>query len=122
MVDANYYEYTYGGVETEGETITRLLHKASLDVERLVGRSINLQDLSVQNQGFVKNAICSQAEFLLVRGETASSVQDTITSVQIGSYLEGKGYGTLTMHKRYSEATLEWLKRAGMLYTGVGYV
>lgn len=121
MVDANYYNSVFGGAETEADYLDRLLHKARIDIERLVGRKIDLELLSDRQKDFVKMAICAQTEFLLVRGETASTIQDTITAVNIGSYQEGKGYGTLTMHKRYAEAAIEWLTKAGMLYTGVSY-
>ena len=125
-VDINYYKDNYGGLELSYEAFNRFLIRANNDIERLTRSQIVMEKLSELDRERVKKAVCSQVEFLAIKGETASTVSDNIGSVSIGSYSESSGgrYGALADvdTSRYADAVFDWLFPTGLLFAGVEYV
>ncbi len=123
LVTTDYYTNEYNGLELDDTTLTRLLIRAENDINRLTMRILDLDDFNAANQVFIKNAICSQVEFLATQGETASVVGNEAGSFSIGSYSESKGgrYGATAdaNASRYADAVYDWLFPTGLLYAGV---
>jgi len=118
-----YYKDEYKGLELSDAVLTQLIARANNDIERLTRSMIDMDSLNEINQKRVKNAVCSQVEFLAIKGETASAVADNTGSFSIGSYSESKGgrYGAAAdaNTSRYAEAVYDWLFPTGLLYAGV---
>lgn len=121
--DMDFYQNEYKGVPVEDTTlIDRLLHRASRDIDILIGFA-NVEELPSKSQHLVKLAVCAQAEFLVIKGETASTVANEHGSVSIGSYSEASsgqfGAKSQTPPARYSQTVREYLLPTGLLYGGV---
>ncbi len=118
-----YYKVEYKGLELSDAVLTQLIARANNDIERLTRSMIDMDSLNEINQKRVKNAVCSQVEFLAIKGETASAVADNTGSFSIGSYSESKGgrYGAAAdaNTSRYADAVYDWLFPTGLLYAGV---
>ena len=121
-----YYKDEYKGLELSDAVLTQLIARANNDIERLTRSMIDMDSLNEINQKRVKNAVCSQVEFLAIKGETASTVADNTGSFSIGSYSESKGgrYGAAAdaNTSRYADAVYDWLFPTGLLFAGVEYV
>lgn len=121
-----YYKDEYKGLELSDAVLTQLIARANNDIERLTRSMIDMDSLNKINQKRVKNAVCSQVEFLAIKGETASTVADNTGSFSIGSYSESKGgrYGAAAdaNTSRYADAVYDWLFPTGLLFAGVEYV
>lgn len=118
-----YYKDEYKGLELSDAVLTQLIARANNDIERLTRSMIDMDSLNEINQKRVMNAVCSQVEFLAIKGETASAVADNTGSFSIGSYSESKGgrYGAAAdaNTSRYADAVYDWLLPTGLLYAGV---
>lgn len=118
-----YYKDEYKGLELSDAVLTQLIARANNDIERLTRSMIDMDSLNEINQKRVMNAVCSQVEFLAIKGETASAVADNTGSFSIGSYSESKGgrYGAAAdaNASRYADAVYDWLFPTGLLYAGV---
>jgi len=118
-----YYKDEYKGLELSDAVLTQLIARANNDIERLTRSMIDMDSLNEINQKRVMNAVCSQVEFLAIKGETASAVADNTGSFSIGSYSESKGgrYGAAAdaNTSRYADAVYDWLFPTGLLYAGV---
>lgn len=118
-----YYKDEYKGLELSDAVLTQLIARANNDIERLTRSMIDMDSLNEINQKRVKNAVCSQVEFLAIKGKTASTVADNTGSFSIGSYSESKGgrYGAAAdaNTSRYADAVYDWLFPTGLLYAGV---
>jgi len=121
-----YYKDEYKGLELSDAVLTQLIARANNDIERLTRSMIDMDSLNEINQKRVMNAVCSQVEFLAIKGETASAVADNTGSFSIGSYSESKGgrYGAAAdaNTSRYADAVYDWLFPTGLLFAGVEYV
>lgn len=126
IVDYDYFNNSYGGIEIPENIFENLSKRAENDINRLLKREIDPDSLDVQILYRVKNAICSQIEFLFVKGETSSVVAGSNSSFSIGSYSESTGskYGASnnTVSNRYADSVQEWLAMTGLLYKGVPYI
>lgn len=117
--DVPYYTTEYEGIEVNNDLLPKLLKRASRDIDSLTGFSIDFEKLSSRNQKLVKDAVCAQAEFLALNGETSSSVTSD-GSFSIGSYSEGRNNGEDNEPTRYAATVKEYLFPTGLLYAGVG--
>jgi hypothetical protein len=64
--DADYYKYTYGGNVIPDEALNSQLTKASDQVDSLTYnriRAVGFDGLTPFQQGCIKKAVCSQADF-----------------------------------------------------------
>ena len=124
ILTAEYYKNQYEGVQAEDEKLLRIINRAEREIDAMTNfkMSNRYDKMSARHQNFVRMAICSQVEFLIERGETASSIGGTAGSVSIGSFSKSNGAGTSTNKNgpgRYSKATYDYLLPTGLLYGGV---
>lgn len=118
-IDLEYYREEYVGLEVADDaTLTRLINRASRDIDLLTqGRIGELSEQPALVQKNVKLATASQVEFLLLNGETASTVSQGSGKFKLGSY---SSYGTETsVMGRYSSAIRDYLMPVGLMYSGV---
>ena len=122
-VSNEFYISVYGGVEVDHGLLTRLIKRASRDIESLTGFNLDFDNLSEKSQELVRLAICAQVEFLAINGETASTVANDGGSFSIGSYSESSsgrnGTKSQIPQSRYSASVKEYLLPTGLLYGGV---
>ena len=122
-VDAAFYTEDYGSIEVNKETLSRILKRASRDIDVLTGFRFDFNKLTERNKRYVKLAVCAQAEFLIANGETASDVSDSGGSFSIGSYSEStssKGSTQSQKTPRHAASVADYLFPTGLLYAGVG--
>ena len=118
-IDLEYYREEYVGLEVADDaTLTRLINRASRDIDLITqGRIGELSEQPVLVQKNVKLATASQVEFLLLNGETASTVSQGSSKFRLGSY---SSYGSETsVMGRYSSAIRDYLMPVGLMYSGV---
>lgn len=129
-VSVDYYQNEYEGVQAESEQLQRLIKRAERDIDTLTSYQLleKFDKLSPFHTKLVKNAVCSQVEFLLEKGETASSFEGETGSVTIGSFSKSNGSNRInasqggTQGGRVSRACYDYLFPTGLLYKGVWMV
>lgn len=124
ILTAEYYKNQYEGVPIDDEKLLRLINRAERETDLLTNfrMSERYDKMSERHKTFVKNAISSQVEFLIERGETASSIGETSGSVTIGSFSKSNTAGAsenVSQRGRYSKAVYDYLLPTGLLYKGV---
>lgn len=121
--DSVFYMSEYNGTELHDED--KLLKRASRDIDALTGFRFDFDTLPAKSKRLVQLAVCSQAEFLALNGETASDVSSGGGSFSIGSYSESgasKGSNLNSKPVRHSASVVDYLFPTGLLYVGVGRI
>ena len=77
MSYATYEEYvSYGGQEQAGDVITNILEESSININKACyGRieGMGFDTLTSYQQGLIKRAVCTQADFMAIYGEFIDS-------------------------------------------------
>lgn len=123
--DVAFYTNEYQGTVVADAQLVKLLNRASRDIDALTGFCFDFETLPDKSKRLVRFAVCSQAEFLSMNGETASDVSSGGGSFTIGSYSESgasKGSNSNTKPVRHSASVVDYLFPTGLLYTGVGRI
>lgn len=118
-IDLEYYREDYVGLEVADDaTLTRLINRASRDIDLITQNRIGeLSEQPALVQKNVKLATASQVEFLLLNGETASTVSQGSGKFKLGQY---SSYGSESSEmRRYSSAIRDYLMPVGLMYSGV---
>lgn len=118
----DYYTNEYEGIEVNAELLSKLIKRASRDINSLTGFRIRFEEMSATNQILVQQAVCAQVEFLAINGESSSTVVDSGGSFSIGSYSESsasKGSKINEQQSTHAEGVLNYLYSAGLMYAGV---
>lgn len=116
------YFYRYSVVDP-GEKLKKLIGRATSDIIRITkGRALDIESIDENIQMAVRQAVVTQVEFLHLNGDTASSVTNVGESVRIGNYSESvrAEQNIKATPYGYSQATIEWLRMAGMLGGPIG--
>jgi len=75
--DNTFYRDTYAGAAVSDDTeLTRLLTKASNDIDLICNYNFTFSELDATDQKFVKMATCAQAESYAVHGEDDQDFQN----------------------------------------------
>jgi hypothetical protein len=111
--DADYYKYTYGGNVIPDEALNSQLTKASDQVDSLTYnriRAVGFDRLTEYQQGCVKKAVCTQADFTAQYGAYADM---PLTGYKVGdvslSFSGEKVNGVAT-----TKAVLNYLGQTGL--------
>lgn len=122
-VDADYYNNDYVGVAiSDADFLTKLIKRAERDINVLTQyRITDFDKLTTFQQERVKEAVCTQIEFLAENGELSSTVSDSGGSVSIGSYSESSG-SSGSNKLLIADNVKNFLYPTGLLYGGVGLI
>ena len=113
-VDATYYADEYLGAAAPADELERLLNRASDDVDAAAGHSFIFADLIAQRQQLVKKAVCAQAEYYVMNGETFNT--GGVQSEGIGKYQYNKGDSNAGA---FAPRMLQYIEAAGLAFRGV---
>jgi hypothetical protein len=116
-VDETYYTDTYLGQDV-GADFNRLASRASEDVDRAAGDSIDLDELTAFQVELVKKATCAQIEYYFLNGE-AYNVDQSAGSEKIGGYERSVLVTQRRSPTDIAPRALDYLTRAGLTFRGV---
>lgn len=116
-VDTDFYLSQYRGTDP-GQDLPRLLARASDDVDLATRLSIVDAELDAMQLSLVKKAVCAQAEFYTVNGDTFNEPQ-VAGSEQIGSFQRSTGYQQRVSPVALCPRSMLYLEQSGLTYRGV---
>lgn len=121
-VTEDFYKNDYAGQEISSEKLIRYIKRAERDVDRLTRFRIeNFDSKPDKIKELIRNAVCSQVEFIDANGETSTSFKDD-GPFSIGGYSEGSQQVKSQEGKPLiAQSTLDFLYPTGYLYNGVDY-
>jgi hypothetical protein len=112
--DLTYYRSTfYGRPCPDDAELTRLLSKASDDIDLYTNFAFTFSELSLSMQEFIKKSTCAQAENYVINGDGL----DSCNSLSLGSFsISG---GTTSQIGSLCDNALKYLSHTGLTYRGL---
>lgn len=114
-----YYKTDYLGVDPQNDTeLTRVIARASDDVDMQTGYGIVLDDLDAAQLAIVQKATAAQAEFYVQNGDTYNEAAGS-GSERIGAYSKsGSSSGSSSSHVALCPRARAYLEQSWLMYRG----
>lgn len=124
IIDYDYYLDNYGGEEIDEEVFEKLLNKSQAIITSLITNPCLIKN----NIDAYNNAVCAQIEYMasgdykkILSGNDANNLQSE--SYPNYSYTKSDSNNIFSVNGiTISPLSIVYLKNAGLLYRGVGYV